>query len=668
MKKLSLFLVLIFLVFSSLGYASSPFPLAPGEASETEKGTSERATTVEAAAGTDTERYVTPAGLAAGIAAISGIGANETYGSGWNADTGVPEKDDIYDYLHLLDTNDDGDIDVIDATLWALKISLSEKAAASGVASLDASSLVVQNPTNATATPTASKIPIADGSGKLDGWISAATETVVGKAELATDAETVTGTATDKVTTPANIAALNADSTTDLIKRNITAKATPGTELITWTDAGWNEDGATWTFAASTLTHVTGNVTAVTGTVTGALAVGTTYRVIITGTGGTATATYTLGGCTGTTIAASGAIAIEDYLTATADSELVITPANTCTVALTLVSVKALTDATGDATIQGNLNVYSPATFSSSLTLSRGQVLLSNGTLAAPSLAFASDPNSGMYLLWDAYPAIVQDGTEVARFHTGIITLPSTVAGIVFYDSTLVRDADNILAQRNSTNAQAYRLYATYVSDTSYERLGINTAAGSITLAAETLDAGTDNIDIILTPAGTGQVKNTAANITVGSGTGITVNSTGNLNRQVYQVTTTYDAYTDIDTTKGIVIATLPAKTKLVGVYADTTTKYLGGAVNAATLEVGITAEGAAEILAAHNVFTAAILSGLADAEMGTSMTRAAAIQGGYLPSWTGTTAIYATIDTTAGNLNALTQGVTVFYLVTERF
>jgi hypothetical protein len=37
------------------------------------------------------------------------------------------------------------------------------KAAASGYASLDASSKVVQNPTNATATPTAGKIPIADG-------------------------------------------------------------------------------------------------------------------------------------------------------------------------------------------------------------------------------------------------------------------------------------------------------------------------------------------------------------------------------------------------------------------------------------------------------------------------------------------------------------------------
>ncbi len=45
------------------------------------------------------------------------------------------------------------------------------KAAASGLASLSAASLVVQNPANATATSTASKIPIADASGYLNTWI-----------------------------------------------------------------------------------------------------------------------------------------------------------------------------------------------------------------------------------------------------------------------------------------------------------------------------------------------------------------------------------------------------------------------------------------------------------------------------------------------------------------
>ena len=61
------------------------------------------------------------------------------------------------------------------------------KGAVSGYASLDASSLVVQNPANATATPTQNKIPIADGVGGILalGWIPA---TLTGK-----DADTVDG-------------------------------------------------------------------------------------------------------------------------------------------------------------------------------------------------------------------------------------------------------------------------------------------------------------------------------------------------------------------------------------------------------------------------------------------------------------------------------------------
>jgi hypothetical protein len=51
------------------------------------------------------------------------------------------------------------------------QLTTAQLAAASGVASLDVSSKVVQDPANATATKTASKIPIADGSGYINAWI-----------------------------------------------------------------------------------------------------------------------------------------------------------------------------------------------------------------------------------------------------------------------------------------------------------------------------------------------------------------------------------------------------------------------------------------------------------------------------------------------------------------
>jgi hypothetical protein len=64
-------------------------------------------------------------------------------------------------------------------------IAATARGQASGVASLDASSLVVENPANATATATASKIPIANASANLDTWVSDAGSSTKGKVQLA---------------------------------------------------------------------------------------------------------------------------------------------------------------------------------------------------------------------------------------------------------------------------------------------------------------------------------------------------------------------------------------------------------------------------------------------------------------------------------------------------
>ena len=81
------------------------------------------------------------------------------------------------------------------------------KGAASGIASLNSSTKVVEDPANATATATASKIPIADGSAKLDTWISDASTSTKGKIEIATETEVLAGTATSLAVTPAGLAA-----------------------------------------------------------------------------------------------------------------------------------------------------------------------------------------------------------------------------------------------------------------------------------------------------------------------------------------------------------------------------------------------------------------------------------------------------------------------------
>ena len=75
-------------------------------------------------------------------------------------------------------------------------------------------------------------------------------------------------------------------------------------------------------------------------------------------------------------------------------------------------------------------------------------------------------------------------------------------------DTRLYRDAESVIAQRNGTNAQTFRLYGTYTDASNFERLSLSAdGAGTCTIAAETLGTGTDNIDIAITPAGTGNLK-----------------------------------------------------------------------------------------------------------------------------------------------------------------
>lgn len=157
-----------------------------------------------------------------------------------------------------------------------------------------------------------------------------------------------------------------------------------------------------------------------------------------------------------------------------------------------------------------------------------------------------------------------------------------------------------------------------------------------------------------------------AAAITSGSGTGLTVNETAYSGRVVHKVTTTFAAFSAAALTADKTIATLPAKTKLVSVYADCTATFTGGGVTDADFTLG-TSAGGADILATFDVFTATSQRGLADADLGTGMTRAAAIQGGLFPSWTATTIVSARLTTVTANTDQLTTGSITWFLVTEK-
>ena len=72
----------------------------------------------------------------------------------------------------------------------------------------------------------------------------------------------------------------------------------------------------------------------------------------------------------------------------------------------------------------------------------------------------------------------------------------------------ICRDADHVIALRNSTNAYTFRNYNTYTDSSNYERLafqfGTFSSVRHAQIAAESAGTGTANINLVLTPRGAG--------------------------------------------------------------------------------------------------------------------------------------------------------------------
>lgn len=171
----------------------------------------------------------------------------------------------------------------------------------------------------------------------------------------------------------------------------------------------------------------------------------------------------------------------------------------------------------------------------------------------------------------------------------------------------------------------------------------------------------------------TPSVYPTAAHITVGSGTGITVNSTGEVRRTVYKVTIARTAFVCAAVTCDVTLATLPAKSRLVGIVADLTQQFACTATcTSSTLSMTVgSAAGGTQYLASFDADAAVARFGLLDADLGTALVRAAAVQGGDLPNWTGTTAVSLRLTSGTGNIGTgaatnLSTGSVTFYLTVE--
>lgn len=300
---------------------------------------------------------------------------------------------------------------------------------------------------------------------------------------------------------------INSAGLVEVINGNMQLTA-PKTSIHVFTDASWNDDDVTWTMTGTgPLVHVTGNTTTVTATNTEAIVAGTTYKVTITGTGGGGTATYTLGGIRGTTIASSGAIAITDYITASTVASMIITPASACTVSISAIKIEKLTDATGDLTVDGNLIVKSPATFNAVITIPNF------GDAKIPGLSFAGYPTNGISAASVFEFDFVIGGNNLYAIHSSGFYLQSDSIPIVLganNDAKLYRLAANHLVMRNSTSPQTFSLSETWTDASNYEKSSIDagvTTADTLTISNSSLGTGANNRHIALVPSGTGLVK-----------------------------------------------------------------------------------------------------------------------------------------------------------------
>lgn len=162
-----------------------------------------------------------------------------------------------------------------------------------------------------------------------------------------------------------------------------------------------------------------------------------------------------------------------------------------------------------------------------------------------------------------------------------------------------------------------------------------------------------------------------AVNVSPGSVTaGLTYGAVGQESAGFHKVTIPYTVFKAAALTADVQCFSLPPKSKVVQVIADTTTAFAG---LAGTIQVQVgTTSGGSDLLLAHDVKSAAVTKGLADADMGASLTRANAIAGGYIPSWTAAAGIFVRLTSGTGNIgngsvSNLNAGSVTLYLLTDR-
>jgi hypothetical protein len=137
-------------------------------------------------------------------------------------------------------------------------------------------------------------------------------------------------------------------------------------------------------------------------------------------------------------------------------------------------------------------------------TASSTNTLVGNGSASAPGYSFSSDMTKGFYSPTTANAvSLALQGTEFFRFEPNRIRSLGDNSAITLgsaSDVDIFRDAANVLALRNGTNAQTFRVYNTFTDASNYERMNLTWSGNTAFL--QTSSAGTGAARSIIVQAG----------------------------------------------------------------------------------------------------------------------------------------------------------------------
>jgi hypothetical protein len=217
-----------------------------------------------------------------------------------------------------------------------------------------------------------------------------------------------------------------------------------------------------------------------------------------------------------------------------------------------------------------------------------GQTLAPDGTAAAPGVSFNADPDTGIYRYGANTLAFASNGAAQWAYGVGAIQVRSLYAfgwsatsdpgGTA--DVLLVRDAAATLAQRDGTNAQAFRAYRTFTDASNYERVNIGadvSGIGNNTFSVVTQAAGTGSAR----PLYLGSLGAALVGFVTSGTTRWAIDSNGNLTPQASLATNMTSGFANIPGAAGAPVGT-PANTTGFPLYWDSTNLklyvYTGGA------------------------------------------------------------------------------------------